>query len=71
MPVGLDKARHDDHVGAVDDLDARCRDRAPYRHDRAIAHVHVADRQVERGGIHGEHMAATQDEFAQLGNGAT
>jgi len=64
VPVGFDKARHAEHIFAVDFPRLRRRDIFRHRYDRTVAHVHVAARQIADAIVHREHVRAAHDEFA-------
>ena len=63
MIVGIDEARHDDHVGGVDGLDPGRRKVGPDALDAAVADQHVGARQRTEHGIDGEDRAVL-DEIA-------
>jgi hypothetical protein len=52
----VDETRHADHAFAVDCLRVRRRDGRAHGDDRAIAHMHVAAREVAKRVAHREHL---------------
>ena len=64
VPVRVDEARHADHAAAVDDLRLRRIDLGRDRDDRAVAHMHVAGREIGDLRVHGQHGGAADDELA-------
>ena len=64
MPMGVDEARHADHAAAFDDLRLRRVDLRRDRDDRAVAHMHVAGREIVDLGVHGQHGGAADHELA-------
>ena len=62
VPVGFDQARHDDHAAAVDLLAAAC-DVLADGHDRAVAHMHRAARDVAER-VHRHHIGVGNGELA-------
>ena len=63
MPVRIDKSRHHDHVARVNHLGAGGVDIGGDGNDRSIAHMHIGGRNIAKGGVHGQHLAAAHDEF--------
>ncbi len=63
VPVRVHETRQHDHVPRVDFKRAGRLKTGADRDDRAIAHMHVGAGQFPQRGVHGEHMATTDDEF--------
>ena len=66
----LDQSRHADHAAAVDHLGAGRGHVGGNRDDRAVAHMHVAARQIADARVHRQHVGAAHDELAARGQRA-
>jgi hypothetical protein len=62
MPVGVDEARHHDHVGRVDNLRVFHREAAPDLDDRAVLDEDVAVRDLADVGVHRDHEAVANEQ---------
>ena len=65
--MGVDEAGQHDHVSRIDDRDAGGSDRFADGDDHAITNVDIAGLQISPRAVHGQHMAAADDVFAEIG----
>ena len=67
MPMRVDEAGHADHTLAVDHMRARRVHICRHRDNCAVAHVHIAARQVADRIIHRQNVRAAHHKFSVCG----